>query len=136
MTTEVYTQEQQHFIQKMRVNIPEVEEYWEDNQKEWDNLVTFYTELHPFIVLIENTFLIHDMILAQKILNNIENFLQISSSESKKAIAFFFVEDLINWLEHESDKHVQKFVNLLGPESKKCCKEVDRFWRVRTPGLW
>jgi hypothetical protein len=77
----------------------------------------------------------------------IEEFLNNSHKELKLDIAYFFFETLINKIEWadvdylkennsiEDKKHMKKFINTLGKNSKECCREVDKFWETKTPGL-
>ena len=109
---------------------------WKEHKKSWEETVgtSFYVDLSYFARLIEYSIMNGDEKLALRILDRIEDFLKDSSEESENVI-WLFLEDLTNSLEHEEEKYMKVFVSLLGPLSKKLCKELDKFWGSKTPGL-
>lgn len=131
----IYTQKQKDLIDRMSKEIVEAKEYIEKNKDMWGERPTFYSELHPFVDLAEDVIVAENYSIAQRIFNFIEEFLEDADEELQEHIAYFFFEDLTNWLGHEDSKYMKKFVEMLGPNCKECCRIVDRFWGTKTPGL-
>ncbi|CAL7961107.1 conserved hypothetical protein [Alphaproteobacteria bacterium] len=148
--TVVYTQQEKDFIQKMLKNIPEAQKYWEENPEIWGNNISFLIELYPFVSLVGDALCDDNFVVVQQVLDMIEEFLSGSGKESFLDITYFFFETLTNTLgwkdkeymetmnniEDKDEKYTKKLVNMLGERSKECCKEVDRFWGTKMPGLY
>ena len=115
--------------------VPEVKLYWDAHLVNWGNHgISFYADLNPFARLVQDSILSADTKLSLKVLNRVEKFLETADQDSKDNIYFFF-EDLTNSLGWQDKKYIKKFVKLLGPHSKDCCRKLDNFWGTSTPGL-
>ena len=132
----IYTQEQKDFIQKMLQEIPEVQKYLEENADIWGDDTSFLIDLYPFVELVKDSIINGNNKLSIKVLNKIEEFLEGSDDETKGAITYFFFETLTNGLGWRDKKYMKIFISMLGPNSKDCCREVDKFWKTKTPGLY
>ena len=76
----------------------------------------------------------------KKILEKVENFIDIyGDKDIENSLEVCLFETIINALTHE-EKDIKgpfkDFVQLLGPESLKLCKQNDNFWGTKSPYLW
>ena len=131
-----YTREQKDFTIKLFNCFPEVLSYVQDEDDcIIDSGGSFLRALDLFVRLVFDSIQSDDFMLARKILEMIEEFLETSDDESKEAMTVFFFETITNSLGWEDKKYMEIFVNLLGKHSKECCRKVDELWGTKTPGL-
>jgi len=132
-----YTKNQKQFINIMLDKIPGASHIFNEklDGRSADD-ISFYVALSPFVDLVIDSSLNENQTLIKKILSFVEDFLLRATNDDKTAVSICFFEDIINLLSHEDPKHIRKFVSMLGPHSRECCKIVDEFWGVKTPGLY
>ena len=133
----VYTQNQVDFIKKLHNEIRRNKELWKMHVEIWGDQMntSFNVDLNYFVHLVEDSLVRGEEKLAIRVLDRIEKFLEISDEETRGAVTYFFFETLTNCLGHEEEKYMGIFVSLLGPYSKECCRELDKFWKTKTPGI-
>ena len=131
-----YTQSQKALIQKMSNSITQAYEYQQKNSNIFGGSASFFTDLYPFVALVEDALMAGRYNIVEKVLNKIENFLDKEGQDSKDAIQYFFFETLTNRLSHQDKEYSEVLARMLGPHSKQCCEALDRFWGTRMPGLY
>jgi hypothetical protein len=124
-------------IEMLFKKFPDFKGSWEEYLEYWKrDSWTIYTFMDTFtdyvtLILKEND--------KETILKNIFDFaellMQDGDTDVSEATATCFLENLIN-IASNGDINTNRFVKLLGKESKKYCKGWDEFCGVKTEGLW
>jgi hypothetical protein len=73
----------------------------------------------------------HDL---EPLFQAIERLMLEGNEDVKDAVATCFLENVLNAT--SKDVPAERFVPLLGPESRAFCRAWDEFTGVKTPGLW
>lgn len=125
----------ENFVDKLLETTPDFKTAWEKHLNYWNGdsrgSCIDMSEFSRFVIKLikENT--IESL---PKIFLLIEDFLIHGDEEIQNVTATCFLENIINVT--GGDIHSNKFIHLLGKESKEYCKAWDDFTGVKTNGLY
>lgn len=72
-----------------------------------------------------------------KILNFVEEYIDLEKKLDLEMIKMIFLETIVNNIICNSNNvRYLSIINLLGPKSKQLCLDIDKYWGTKTPGLY
>ena len=107
--------------------------YWKEGAEDRSML----KEMMCFVEFTREFIKVQDKQALSKVFQIIEDFIVYGDEDVDYAASMGFLEDIINSSGHNPEElPYSSYIPLLGTESRDFCRELDRFWGSRTPGLW
>lgn len=125
-------------IEIIKEAFPGFETYWKEHLDFWkDQKASICNEMSTF------TDFVFQEILKKKDIENVkkfaiitEEFINHGNSDLEYAVKFCLLESLTNKCLNDGNEETSIFlVDNLAPKAKAICKELDKFWGTKTPGL-
>lgn len=120
--------------------IPEYQICWDEHLKYWAGAIekkTIGIDLMNFLSFTTEHIKNNNQSLLKRIFQIIEELNLYGNEEVQYAASLIFFEGLTNTSGHNPETiPFERYVPLLGPKSKEICKEIDKYWGTKTPGLW
>ena len=124
----------EYILQKL----PEYQGYLDECLLYWgSDKTTIHTHMTYFGRFTRDLIESKNYVLLPKIFAIIETLIVYGDEDVDNAASLCFLESVMT-VSGNSPKEVPyaSYIPLLGPESRKVCKELDEFWGYQTPGLW
>lgn len=125
-------------INYMLDRFPEFLPYWKKHLEYWEYRDTSLgIKFGSFLEYTADKIKADDIFALVDIFDFIEECIIYGDDMVKYASCIALLEDLTNRSGHRPEEvPYSAYMKLLGPESRKACKEIDKFYGSKTPGLW